>query len=419
MPNIPIYATIPLMLGKLKALRTNENILIAVDALLYSKSAFLSTFLMTYMIRLSLSNSSSGYIVYKLATYAVMIVLAAALIHFIKKYPLAAWRLGILFSIAQIAVIVLFHSYTDIFPYILAFVTGLESILYYRPYIFFCITEVRNDRRLHFQSVKQVVNEVVKIVTPIIIGFLITDNGYLHTAIFILVICLVQLFLSILFRPSREISLPEHHVRTVLHQIAKHRSIRRLFLLQLFRGALISGSAFLIVPTILVYNQTGSDLDLGLYASVGALIAIALILLFRQFARYKAFVRSFLVFMIPLVILVPLFLILAPSATAVVILFIFSAAVFEGFFNVLLTTRILSSLKKHLGENAFTLEIESVGETFLCIGRVISLAALLATISISGTLYLPHFMLASAILIVPIIILVYSRRGDRLEPPTL
>jgi hypothetical protein len=398
------------MLQKLDRFRTNETLLLAIDALLHSKSAFLSTFLMTYMIRISVSHSPAGYIIYKIISYALMALLAVALLHFIKRHIVFAWRLGILLSAVQIVAIVVFSQFTNIFPYIIAFISGFEAALYWRPTIFFSITEVSNDRRLRFQSLKQIITELIKIATPFALGLLITDTGYTNSATIILVISLVQFLLSILFRPSHKVTLPRHHISAVFRKIAGHRSLRRILYLQFLRGALISGAAYMIIPTLLVYDYTNSDLDLGAYTSIAAALAIAAILLLRHFSRRPRTTRIFLLSLIPLALTLPLILLFSPTVIPAVALYIFTIAIFEGLLNMFLTTRIQNSLKKHLGENAYTLEIEAISEVFLCTGRALSLILLLVVITASGTLYLPLFALLNVLLLIPTLLLATRRK---------
>ena len=80
------------MLQKLRKLRTNENILIAVDVLINSKSAFMNIFLMAFMMRVSLSESPVDFIIYSMTRYACMGVFSILLMGFVRRHTLAAWR---------------------------------------------------------------------------------------------------------------------------------------------------------------------------------------------------------------------------------------------------------------------------------------------------------------------------------------
>jgi hypothetical protein len=393
------------MIGRLRAFRTNENVLLAIDTLVHSKSAFLSIFLMTYMIRASAEQTPTEFIVYRLLSFALMAILSVALLGFLKRYTLMAWRAGMLFAIIQVLVIMFFDVGSDWFPIVLAGITGLESILYWRPSMFFVVTEVRNDRRLRFQSLRLIFTQIAKILMPVVMGLMITDSGYEQAAIVILAISVMQFLLSILFRPSRDLPVSRHKLRTVFSKIANNSLLRRIMYVQFLRGALVSGSGFLIIPPLLVYQNTGSDLDLGVYASLAAVMAIAMTLIYRELKRRKIGSRLFLSIVAPGTIILPLVLWLAPSAIVAIILYVFTVACFEGFLNMFLTMKIQNWLKKRMGDYAYTLEVEAVSEVFLCTGRVISLTLLLVVLMAGGMDSLVLYAIISSMMIVPIVFL--------------
>lgn len=397
------------MLKKFSGLRTNENILLAIDALLHSKSTFLTTFLMTYMVRISIDDSPIDYIVFRILTYVFTSALVIFLLNFIRRHSLLAWRLGILLSVVQV-IVIMTMSHLPEFPFILALVTGLESVLFWRPNIFFSITEVRNDRRLRFQSLKQIIAEVIKVIAPLTLALVITDSGYLQSATIILVISVIQLFLSVLFRPTHTVPTYRHHIRAIFRKIDNHASLRRVFLLQFFRGFLVSGSAFLIIPSILIYDYTGSDLNLGAFASLAAGIAIVMILVLRRLERRPRATRALLLSFVPIALTLPLILIFSPTALPAIFLYIFAIAIFDSVINMFMTTRIHNSLKKHLAGNSYTLEIESISEIFLCSGRVLSLTILLMAISLSGTTYLPLLAFIFSFALLPGVLLATRKK---------
>lgn len=342
-------------------------------------------------------------------TYILTAALVVVLLNFIRRHALFSWRLGILLSVAQI-IVIMTMSHLPEFPFILALVTGLESVLFWRPNIFFSITEVRNDRRLRFQSLKQIIAEIIKVVAPFSLALVITDSGYVKSATIILVISVVQFFLSILFRPTHTVPAHRHHIRAIFNKIDNHASLRRVFLLQFFRGFLASGAAFLIIPSILIYSYTGSDLNLGVFASLAAAIAIAVILVLRRLERRPRATRILLLSFTPIAIVLTLTLFLNPTTIPAILLYIFSIAILEGVVNMYLTTRIHSSLKKHLAGNSYTLEIEGISEIFLCSGRVLSLTVLLLAISLSGTIHLPLLAFLSSFALIPALLLATRRK---------
>jgi len=404
------------MLNRLRALRTNENVLLAIDTLLHSKSIFLSTFLMTFMMRMSIDNSPIEFIAYRLLSIVGVAILTIVLLRFVKKHILLSWRLGMLFSIIRILVIIFLHTETVIFPYVLALVTAAESTLFWRPGMFFLISEVRNDRRLRFQSIRQIFSDIAKIIMPFVLGLTITEAGYITAAFIILAISAAQFLLSILFRPSHDIDYPTHSSDVTFRKITGSPPLRRILYLQFFRGLVVSGSAFLIVPPLLVYTHTGSNFDLGLYASIGAIISIITVLAFRSISRrHNRFSHLFLWIITSFAVVFSAAQVFFPSNITSIILYVYVVAIIESFFEMFVMGKVQRSLKKQLAGNSFTLEIESISEIFLCVGRTISLAILLFLITNSNLEYLPIFALINAIFVIPVLIFSQSKKSS--SPP--
>ena len=121
------------MLQKLRKMRTNENVLIAVDILLHSKSAFMNVFLMAFMIRASLKDSPASFLIYCIVRYALMGIFSIVLLRLTRRHTLLAWRTSMIFSIFQIIGVIFLNSASPYFPFVIAVFSALESVLYWRP----------------------------------------------------------------------------------------------------------------------------------------------------------------------------------------------------------------------------------------------------------------------------------------------
>lgn len=410
-----------LMLQKLRKLRTNENVLIAVDVLLHSKSAFMSVFLMAFMIRSSLQDSPASFLVYSIVRYALMGILSILLLHLTKNHTLAAWRTSMFFSVFQIVCVILLDSTAPYFPFIIAVFSAFESVLYWRPKMYFDTTEVSDDRRLRFKSVGQIWIELAKIAMPIILGIVISTSSYVRTANIILIISLFQLLLSLLFRPTKKQErVKKHSIMDVARFMLKHESMHKIIYLSLLRGVVVSSAGYLMVAQINVYRSTGSDLDLGIFTALASFVAIAILWLYRHFDHHKYIQKTILFSVLPPVILLPLAAILVPNNPLIAIVFyVFTQSIIESFYNSTLTvTRIQDILSRHLTDRTYHVEIESIAEVFLSVGRVVTISVVLALISLGFDDLLMPFALISSFAIFPVIYLTLPSkmwRHDKIE----
>ena len=395
------------MLQKLHALRTNDNILIAVDVLLNSKAAFMNIFLMSFLIGISLNDSPAGFIIYQIVRFSFMMILSLLLMPIIMRHILTTWRLSMLFSVAQILAVIFLDNNASYFIYVIATLSAAESVLYWRPKMYFDVTEVNNYRRLKFKSTGQILIAMVKTIMPIVLGFIISGSGYIRAGSVILVISVTQLLLSILFRPTKKITSCRPHIyKRVFASLKQHKSLRRLLLLQFLRGLSFSSAAYVIISQIMIYRSTNTDLDLGVFTSIASIITIILLIIYRK-VKSRSAQKAILSAFIPAVIMLPISLLLFPNdATLSIAFYVFTQSIVEGFLNsTILITRIQQILSSHISDNTHRFETECVSEAALSIGRIIGLIVLLVIINNNLESYMMILALMEGLLIIPVVTL--------------
>jgi hypothetical protein len=369
----------------IRGLRTNENILIAVESLIGSRSTFMEVFLVTFMMSLTINDSPAGYLIYRLLTCALLGIFSQLLVRWIRRYPLASWRLGILAVCLQIVAIMVFYQYADIYPYILAFFGAIESTLFWRPHCVFGAVEVSNSRRLRFESLKNIWSVAIKITVPVILGLVIVETTFIDAAIIVLVLSVVQLFLTFLFKPT--VTLPRKSgCKNVIQAIKKYwgRGYFSKIALAQSRGFFASVCAYVVVPILLIHSLSSSDFDLGLYTSFGSILSIIYLGLYWK-SKQRPRLRHALLLLASLsMIIMPLIYIVWPNLTIAVVFYLITIIFAERLFNTLAVTAYINVVRDIKDEDKF--EVEAVSEGLLSIGRVITLGGLLAIVLLGGSI---------------------------------
>ena len=391
------------MFKHLRALRTNENILIAADVLLSSKSSFMNVFLMAYMINVSLASSPVNFIVYCIVRYAGMGLFAILLLNLFRKHTLAAWRFSMVFSVLEILAVIVLDSTAFYFPFVLAVLNSLESSLYWRPKMHFDVAEVDDHRRLRFRSVTTILTEAVKIIMPIVLGFTIGATGYTNAAFIILAISAMQLLLSLCLHPNnKHKAAPAHTMSQIFNKISEHESLQKILLFAFVRGLVICSSAYLVISQIALYRSVDSETDLGIYTSLAAVIAIISVAIYRKLKTQKT-QKIMLVTFMPAVILLPAAMILLPNNPVLAVtLYVFMQSIVGGLYDGTVTmTRLQGILGTHLNDPTYRMEIECFVEVALSLGRILGFLALLFFIIMGWEQYTMWLALASSLFVIP------------------
>jgi hypothetical protein len=388
-------------------LKTNDNILIAIGSITHARSPFLDVFLMTFMMRLSLENSPTDYIVYKILSFFLMGVLACCLVRIIHKHPLASYRLGMVAACLQIVVIATLHQYPDIYPFVLALFTGVKATLFWRPHTYFCCTEVPNSRRLRFESLGLIWGSILKISLPVVLGLIIVETNFVNSAIIVLIISFVQLFISLLFRPTCVVKTSTRPLLKVWKKYVGKGVFKRLAILQL-RGLVGTGSAYSIVPIFLIYNILGSDFELGLWTSIGAVVAIGLTMFFGIVKKRRLALIVFALLMVAS----PLLLMMRLDLALIIGFYIVSVAVAGKLLD--LVASVSASNILYDVDDADKIEMDVFNEITLNFYRVLGLGGLLVAVSLpSASQYLILIVaIASALLAMPLVITATYRRKN-------
>ena len=376
-----------LMLNKMRALRTNENVLIAVDVLLCSKGSFMGVFLMAFMISISVSSSPVPFIVYNIVRYSLMGLLAIALIPLFKKHTLAVWRISMFFSVLEILAVIFLDSSAPYFPYVLAVCSAFESSFYWRTKTYFDIMEVPDERRLKFKGTIAIWTQVMKIIMPVVLGIVIGSTGYTRAALIVLGISLMQLLLSFCFYPAnggREAG-GLHKPSEVYNIIRTHKTIRHVMSLQYIRGLVTCGAACLVVAQINLYASVSSSVTLGIITSVSAIAAIISVMIYRRI-KNRTMQQGFLAMFIPMIIALPALLIIFPNDMLISIcFFVIMYSIVDSLYDSAATgTRIQGILSTHLKDKSYLTEIECYGEMMLTLGRITGLIVLLCIVMVGA-----------------------------------
>lgn len=391
------------MFKRLRALRTNENILIAADVLLSSKSSFMNVFLMAYMINVSLQSSPASFIVYCIVRYAAMGIFAICLLNFYRKHTLTAWRISMVFSVLEVLAIIIFDSTAFYYPYILAILSATEASMYWRPKMYFDVTEVSDARRLRFRSIATILTEIVKIFMPIILGIAIGATGYTNAAFIVLSISAIQLVLSLCFHPnSVDANKKPHKIKDVYCKIIQHESLRKIMALSFVRGLVVCSSAYLVISQIILYRNVDSETDLGIFTSLAAVIAVISVFVYRKLKTKRA-QKTMLLALLPATILLPLFLIIFPKNSVIAIaLYVFIQSIVCGLFDGTVTmTRLQGILSSHLKDPSYRMEVECLAEVSLTLSRIIGFTILLFFISMGWEQYIIWLALIESFFIIP------------------
>lgn len=358
-----------------KKIKTEQNIIIIMDAIKKIMTIFLGTFLTAYFISTS-TNSILNIAIYYIFTYATMALstlVVAALAE--KRNRIKIFRIGIILNFIYILIIILLKEKIINYLPIISILYGISASCYYFPYNLFIINKVKNTERTNYMVKLFITISVVGILFPIIFGSIITITNYILTAVIVLFISLIQIILSFFITDNHNGDLEEYNLKKAWLELKKNKQVINCLAGEFFIGMNICNGALEAVMVILILNSFKTNINLGIITSIATLLSILVVkiygLIYNKRDDKKVIIISSIIPVISLII----FLILKTNTT--VIIYKFSYVIFAEILSLVRKIKIFNLSNSKIVNKSNQCEFNAIREVTLNVGRVTGYTLLL------------------------------------------
>lgn len=358
-----------------RKIKTEQNIIIIMDAIKKIMTIFLGPFLTAYFISTS-TNSILNIAIYYIFTYATMALstlVVAALAE--KRNRIKIFRIGIILNFIYILIIILLKEKIINYLPIISILYGISASCYYFPYNLFIINKVKNTERTNYMVKLFITISVVGILFPIIFGSIITITNYILTAVIVLFISLIQIILSFFITDNHNGDLEEYNLKKAWLELKKNKQVINCLAGEFFIGMNICNGALETVMVILILNSFKTNINLGIITSIATLLSILVVkiygLIYNKRDDKKVIIISSIIPVISLII----FLILKTNTT--VIIYKFSYVIFAEILSLVRKIKIFNLSNSKIVNKSNQCEFNAIREGTLNVGRVAGYTLLL------------------------------------------
>lgn len=358
-----------------KKIKTEQNIIIIMDAIKKIMTIFLGPFLTAYFISTS-TNSILNIAIYYIFTYATMALstlVVAAIAE--KRNRIKIFRIGIILNFIYILIIILLKEKIINYLPIISILYGISASCYYFPYNLFIINKVKNTERTNYMVKLFITISIVGILFPIIFGSIITITNYILTAVIVLFISLIQIILSFFITDNHNGDLEEYNLKKAWLELKKNKQVINCLAGEFFIGMNICNGALETVMVILILNSFKTNINLGIITSIATLLSILVVkiygLIYNKRDDKKVIIISSIIPVISLII----FLILKTNTT--VIIYKFSYVIFAEILSLVRKIKIFNLSNSKIVNKSNQCEFNAIREVTLNVGRVTGYTLLL------------------------------------------
>ena len=355
-----------------KKIKSEQNIIIIMDAIKKIMTIFLGPFLTAYFISTS-TNSILNIAIYYIFTYATMALSTLVLAE--KRNRIKIFRIGIILNFIYILIIILLKEKIINYLPIISILYGISASCYYFPYNLFIINKVKNTERTNYMVKLFITISVVGILFPIIFGSIITITNYILTAVIVLFISLIQIILSFFITDNHNGDLEEYNLKKAWLELKKNKQVINCLAGEFFIGMNICNGALETVMVILILNSFKTNINLGIITSIVTLLSILVVkiygLIYNKRDDKKVIIISSIIPVISLII----FLILKTNTT--VIIYKFSYVIFAEILSLVRKIKIFNLSNSKIVNKSNQCEFNAIREVTLNVGRVTGYTLLL------------------------------------------
>lgn len=358
-----------------KKIKTEQNIIIIMDAIKKIMTIFLGPFLTAYFISTSTNSilNISIYYIFTYATMALSTLVVAALAE--KRNRIKMFRAGIILNFIYILIIILLKEKIINYLPIISILYGISASCYYFPYNLFIINKVKNTERTNYMVKLFITISVVGILFPIIFGSIITITNYILTAVIVLFISLIQIILSFFITDNHNGYLEEYNLKKAWLELKKNKQVINCLAGEFFIGMNICNGTLETVMVILILNSFKTNINLGIITSIATLLSILVVkiygLIYNKRDDKKVIIISSIIPVISLII----FLILKTNTT--VIIYKFSYVIFAEILSLVRKIKIFNLSNSKIVNKSNQCEFNAIREVTLNVGRVTGYTLLL------------------------------------------
>lgn len=369
----------------------NTNLLLVINTIRKIIDIFLGPFLTAYLFKVAVENIKI-ISMYNILSYIAISVVALIIGRILKnKYQMQIFRIGMISKFIQLAILIILGDNVVNYIWILAIVAGFSMETWSFPLNLFSSKLVSNDEKKDFIVYKTILNNLVKVLIPFLLGSIISIKSFETTTIIIFILSFIQILLSfkMKFKMKNNNENKKLDIIKEVNHIKNNIKLQRFYKMKFFKGMAYEGALDTAV-TLLIIMSFDSDFSLGVITSIISLLAMLSSYVYKKFKNQEK---------MKLLIIVSYVIILISSIVLVFITNRYTIVgynlIFAFFLQFIMVSEEVQTLKftnSDVINDSNRVETYVLLEMFLNIGRIISYI-LLFVVGIYNNLYLLEILI--------------------------
>lgn len=362
---------------------------------------FGETFLIAYFLQISNENIIQVSIFY-IILYALLGIGSILLGNIIKSKPqrrVTIYRFGIIVKSIYILLIVLFKEIISQYFIVFAIFYGIAEALYWSTHDVMNTEIVENENRKKYMTMKRILNKLIHIVIPIILGTSIELTSFTNISIYIFVLTLAQIIMSLHIDTNKfriQGKKEKYSLKKYINNLSieQKEKLNKIYKLAFLYGIMMDTIRVLVIIITIMTFKT--SLNLGILTTIFSIFSMISLYLFNKLYQ-KKYSKKLLIFCATLVVLGVVCLVIDINKTTLII--------YNFAYNI--TIYILEVMFKIKADDVVTeyniekwiVEYHTFTEGFMEIGRITGFSLMLIIGLLNNIFYFKLLLLIVTICI--------------------
>lgn len=348
----------------------NYKVLFNLRILKQILASFVDSFLVLYFLDVS------DYNILPLGIYKLVAVITLYGVLFLTRnlakssHRVNLMRIGIILDFVYFLTIILLKDKIIDYIYLVGLLYGLEEGFYYSVYNMLQSDGVQNEERAKFIGTCTATQSVLSILFPLLFGSLIYAAGFLKSLIIVLMIVVLRIILSFIFKDknipkSNKVDFKEYFKLT-----KNDKRFKQIGIVEIFSGITYSEGAFSYIVMIYIIKVFSNSFSLGVFTSIFSVITSIIGILFAKFIKKEQYIPAIKISM-TLTVGALCFMILKCNAITIILFHLFQT-ISKTIIDLVNENNQANLCNIKEIKKEYKVEYWLTFETYLVIGRIIS-----------------------------------------------
>lgn len=390
----------------MKKLNEQTISLIICEIVMTISMMFLDTFLVAYFFQLTDKNVTVISIYY-IITYVIVGIIFWLGGDVIKtKNKVKVFRYGMILNCIYVLTIGILGERCKEFYILLGILYGLSQGVYWLAAHALRSELIPFEDTKSYVTIQKIIEKIVKIVFPIVIGTSIELTSFKQVAILMFILTIIQVYASTKLKQNiikiEEFNLL-HYLKKIRKLGEKAKGVKRSYQLAFYEG--FNSSLLSTLITIIIMMAFQTSFNLGALTTVFSIFAIVANMIYEKFYK-KEHAKTYIIVCTLLPVISVIGLLIGINKETVIFYNIINAVFITILSNIKTTSRY-NCLNVEGLENS-KVEHQSAFELSMAGGRILAYLMLLIVGFLNGIVYFKILLLISTLTLIPGSIYLYE-----------